>query len=379
MSNIYPFDDRETIASEARAWLIRLDADTPLSPEEDGALREWANRSPGHREELQRLSAFWNEANILTELAIPLSSQSSTRRSGGRLSALLATFTRPRLSIAASIIGVALAIALWFYPQPQGAVNGIYGTAIGEQKITQLPDGSTIHLNTDSQVQVDYSATTRKLRLLRGEAHFQVAKDPRRPFEVHAAKNLIQAIGTAFSVQLRDSGMKVIVTEGKVGLATQMDNLDTTLADIQNISTDITPTEDNTLQPKLLRLGTLSRGQSTTYDSTMLSEQAVSSNEMMTAHLNVETIAEEDLKRQLAWRDGYLVFKGDTLAEVIEEVTRYTPVSIEITEPSLKEIPIGGRFKVGDLEALYEVLEISFGIQVSQLDDQHVQLKLPSG
>jgi len=379
VSNIYPFDDRETIATEARAWLIRLDADTPLSPAEDSALREWANRSPAHREELQRLSAFWNDANILTELAIPLSIQSSTRRSWGRLSALLGTFTRPRLGIAASMIGVAIVLALWLYPQPQGAVNGIYGTAIGEQKITQLPDGSTIHLNTDSQVQVDYSTTTRKLRLLRGEAHFQVAKDPRRPFEVHAAKNLVKAIGTAFSVQLRDSRMKVIVTEGKVGLATQIDNLDTTPTDIPNASANRNPTEDNSIQPKLLRLGTLSRGQSTTYDSTTLTRQEISPNDVMTAHLNIETIAEEDLKRQLAWRDGYLVFKGDTLAEVIEEVTRYTPVSIEITDSSLKQIPIGGRFKAGDLEALYEVLEISFGVQVSQLDDQHVQLKLPSG
>ena len=373
MNNVYPFADRETIEAEARQWLIRLDGDATLSPEDIAALREWSDRSPTHREELQRISAFWDDANILTELAIPLSKQS--RRPEGLFSTLAAVLKQPQSIIAASILGIAVVLTLWIYPQPHETANGIYGTAIGEQKITQLPDGSTIHLNTDSQVQVDYSATTRKLRLLRGEAHFQVAKDPGRHFEVHVAKSLIQAVGTAFSVQMRDDAMRVIVTEGKVELATQINAPGTELADSLNNSPNHTTLESNTMQPKLVRIGTLSSGQSTTYDSAIRIEQDNFPAKTVVADIHVETIAEEDLKKQLAWRNGYLVFKGDTLTDVINEVSRYTPVTIEITDLALGQIPIGGRFKVGDMEALYEVLEVSFGIQVAQLDDQHIQLK----
>ena len=66
MSNIHTFSDRDRIEQEAREWLIRLDSDTEPSAEEVRALRAWVARSPAHRQELLRISAFWNDANILT-------------------------------------------------------------------------------------------------------------------------------------------------------------------------------------------------------------------------------------------------------------------------------------------------------------------------
>ena len=92
-----------------------------------------------------------------------------------------------------------------------------------------------------------------------------------------------------------------------------------------------------------------------------------------------ETLAELDdkeLARQLAWREGQLVFERDPLSQVVAEISRYTMVRIDIVEPALGQMLVGGRFPVGELEALFEVLELGFGVQVAYLDEQHVELSL---
>lgn len=379
MNNIFPFDDRETIEAEARQWLIRLDGDAPLGPEDAAALREWKERSPAHRAELQRISGFWSDANILTELAIPLSNQADGSHSPGirgLLSSLASRLRRPQILVTATLASVLIATAaFWFYPLSPETPNGIYGTAIGELQVKPLADGSVIHINTDSQVHVDYSESVRKIRLLRGEAHFEVAKDKDRPFEVHAGKSMIRAVGTAFSVHMIDQDVKVVVTEGKVDLAAQLDRL------MVETGESRLPVNNTRLErPALVKLGSLSRGQSAIYDNAIgFAEKDISSFDPMASKIHVEAIPEQELKRQLSWTEGYLVFNGDLLADVVNEVNRYSPVTIEIADPNLRQLRIGGRFKVGDLEALYEVLEVSFGVHIDRLDDQHIQLRPAQG
>ena len=84
-----------------------------------------------------------------------------------------------------------------------GTVNRRYETVIGQQKSIALSDGSSIQMNTDSQVQVAYSSGARAIHLLKGEALFSVMPDPKRPFEVYAAESVVRAVGTAFAVHLR--------------------------------------------------------------------------------------------------------------------------------------------------------------------------------
>jgi transmembrane sensor len=88
----------------------------------------------------------------------------------------------------------------------------------------------------------------------------------------------------------------------------------------------------------------------------------------------VRTLATEDLARELAWREGLLVFTDEPLSQVIDEVSRYTSVRIEIADARLRALPVGGRFKLGDVDAMLDALESSFGIRVLRLDDEHIQL-----
>lgn len=80
----------------------------------------------------------------------------------------------------------------------------------------------------------------------------------------------------------------------------------------------------------------------------------------------------------MAWHDGFLVFAGEPLSEVVEEVNRYSPVTLEIADPKLNSIAIGGRFRVGDLDAVLEVLRDNFGVQFSRTDQRTILLQSPA-
>jgi transmembrane sensor len=82
-----------------------------------------------------------------------------------------------------------------------------------------------------------------------------------------------------------------------------------------------------------------------------------------------------ELERRQAWRQGFLVFNGEPLSEVIAEVNRYTPMRIEIADPALNTLKVGGRFRVGEFESMFDVLEKSFGVEVAHLGDQRIQLR----
>lgn len=333
MTNVVEFEAKTTGERQAREWLIRLDGDAPLTGEELAALREWMARNPAHGEELRRLSRFWKQANILTELAVPLGRKDTVRRSAFRQPALLAVM---------SVSAVSILMLAWWMLRPEGVANGTYGTVIGQQRTLGLSDGSSIELNTDSQVQVLYSDRSRQVRLLRGEALFSVAHDRSKAFEVYAANGVVRAVGTAFAVQLDDGGVKVTVTQGIVALAE--------LASPPH------------MQREARTLARLAAGESTLFANGSQS-------------LDVQRLPPAELERRLAWHDGYLVFTGEPLSEVVEQINRYSPVTVQLADPGLASIAVGGRFKVGDLEAILAALQANFGIHARQINERLIQLE----
>ncbi len=381
MATVHTFADRNTIEREAREWLIRLDGDDAPSQDDIEALHEWVDRSLTHRKELLRISTFWNDANILTELSIPLHSKAERKNSQNR-PGIFSVFLPPSLAykrvgavMAVSILAIGVAILNGFYPSSNTRINGIYATAIGEMHLQILADSSVMEINTDSQVQVDYSDVVRKIRLLRGEAHFVVAHDPGWPFEVYAGRGRVKAVGTAFSVRLTDDRVKVTVFEGKVDLATLVDDAvareDAMIALGEMSSGNKT---EGVYKPVLNKIGSLIERQSVTFSSQPIGAPELVNGKSYRPIDEITTLAQQDLERQLSWRGGgYLVFAGDPLSHVVDEVNRYTPVTIDIADSELRDLRIGGRFKVGELDAMLDALK-TFGIQVSRLDDQHIQL-----
>ena len=357
------FSSRETIAEEAAEWLILLDRGQPPSDDELSGLHAWMEESRVHREELLSLARLWEKMNVLTELAVPLGvadqspAQPKPVRSG-----------RLRWATAAVVI---IAVTLFFSiardPDPNAA-NGLYATAIGQQQSTTLPDGSSILLNTDSQVRVEYEDDFRNIYLLQGEALFEVSRDKDRPFRVYAGDGRIEAVGTAFSVYLRNNAVDVTVTEGKVLLSTISQH-----QIMRDAQAEAKPGLSRTLfwldndGQAVKTLGFLERGQSTTIQPGM----DMTANPQSTLG-EIVTIDEQELSRRISWSNGVLTFSGESLETVVEEFSRYTTMAIEISDPKIRAIKIGGRFPIGRTEEMLESLETNFGLSVTQLAPNHV-------
>jgi transmembrane sensor len=344
VSKVVEFEARTSVEHQACEWLVRMDADEPLTDAEIQELREWMQRSAFHRSELKRICKFWRQANVLTELAVCLESATQQRADSRRRWA-------GAVALAASAVLAAVILTWWYLQRLDGIGSVGYQTVIGQQKSIALADHSSIQMNTDSQVQVDYSSGARTVRLLKGEALFSVMPDPRRPFEVYAGESVVRAVGTAFSVHIDgNNNVDVTVTKGAVDVA-----------EVSHAPT-VTRHKPANGTPPNSSLARLKAGEMTRVESG-------------SDHIEVQQVAEPVLQRKMAWQDGYLAFSGESLSEVVEQVNRYSAVTLEIGDPKLASVAIGGRFRIGDLDAVLDVLESNFGIRAQRVDAHSIRLE----
>ena len=364
---VYQFQPRDEIEDEAYQWVLLFNGDRPVTTKEVAALQGWVERSPLHKQILKEVEAFWCEAEQLSQLAVPLS--------GGKSSGISALFSRlcnhllvvtraaagvlnPKRAVMASLSLVVCAALLYVVLPPLGSVgNGIYTTGIGEQEVLILRDTTQLQLDTNSQVKIDYQQGVRKIVLIQGKVHFEVAKNSGRPFEVYAGAGLVRAVGTAFSVYLaeKNDAVEVLVNEGRVELERTGSSL---LGGPSNASSALSNDSKSKQKSVFAALG---QGEGVRFNR----EQH-----------HLAQLTDKEMEQALSWRDGILVFVRDPLGDVVSEVSRYTDITIEVADPDLKNLIMGGRFRAGEIDALLEVLEIGFGVKVIYLSERHVQLGL---
>lgn len=334
--NIVPLPSMEAIEAEAAAWLVLLDRGE-VSPASLVEFKRWLNASERHRTAFASFSALWDDLAILDELNDIAASNEALP--------LHRVTRRPWLAGLAASVALLVAVGSgMFYLHGRGAQDSVrlYATATGEQRTVELVDGSRVELNTGTRIEVAFSGQLRRVRLIEGEAFFEVAHDQRRPFAVAAGDSLVEAVGTAFNVRLRDeNAVEVTVEEGRVAVATAVGTAKRV--------------EQAGVSPRAM----LSAGQSTVFTE------------------RVEAIVQmpaAELDRKLAWRSGLLVYAGTPLSEVVADISRYTDMTIEIPDQALARKPVGGYFRVGQIEALLEALELNFAISVERVGPNHVRL-----
>lgn len=332
--------DRPAIEAEARAWLVQLDGHRP-PPQELGEFREWLARSPLHREAFRQAAAAWNHLDSLSGLLDGDSREQRRVQSAGtglltRLSA------RPA---AAALLAVCLVAALAVYLNTPASLRqspyvADYGSGVGEVRTVSLPDGSSVRLNTHSHIEVAFDDESRNIHLSDGEAWFEVAHNPDRPFLVYAGKVVVRAVGTAFSVHVRDRKVDLTITEGRVEVA----SLKEALPSLAGVRPDIL-SEARSRVP-------LSQGQHMVFDDDI---------EL------VQRMAPEQIEKRLSWRDGMLVFDNDTLEDVVAEINRYTSARIVISDSGLRDLRLGGYFQASDTASILATLQENFGIRVDRV------------
>jgi len=319
------------ITQTAAAWVARLDSGE-LSGEELIELRDWATASPAHMRELERLADIWEGLDRLTALQSIMIRPKPERYRSIR-----------NLTVAAgAVAAVFLAAALIYISVPErpAAVEfeKAFATEVGEQQSIRPGEGSTISLNTNSELEVEYSAERRLVRLTHGEAFFDVEPGDARPFVVETEFGNVLVTGTMFLVRLEDAAMEVVVEEGSVQLKSNIDG-----------------------------------GGAATVPLTALTSGEVARLESG-GRRSIEPIEPERLVRRLGWRDGTLIFDGESLEEVISEVGRYTPIKITIDDPELRRRRIGGYFRIGEMDDLLATLASDFDIEVTRIGDNEVRL-----
>ena len=333
----------DTINRQACQWIAKLH-EAELSEKEHAEFKAWMSKNPEHRAEMRRMAKRWEELNSLTLLAVPADQTEWQRKKKST--------RNNKLKVAAAAACFALAVlilpAIWLDDANVHSLQS-YSTEIGEQQLITLPDDSTVLLNTKSQFDVAYTPKYRDIYLVHGEAHFEVASLPERPFRVFAGKSKVRAVGTAFSVYLKKETVEVTVTHGKVAIDSIRD-----------------PSRDNTPSPEI---------------NTINSGSIVSAGEIAEFDQLVGTIKTNTLPEAAqipSWHHGQLKFSGEPLEEVVEEISRYSPFSIVILDSELRNLRIGGLFDVGETKKLFDALEDGFGIKADYINENLIHLSVAS-
>ena len=380
--NLIKFPDRseaarQLIEEQAGVWLIKLDGDEPLTVEERSDLKSWLELSPLHKKELSRQAREWEQMNILTELSVPLGGHEKKRsvfsfiKGFGRFGGLSypsfggVLASRSLVSAFAVFAFVAMSAVLFMRPDAYVATNGLYATNVGQQLTTELVDGSIVALNTNSEIRVAYSKEFRSIHLLKGEVHFDVAKNAARPFRVVTNDGVFEAIGTAFTVRLKNDLVDLTVTEGIVEVTTPILLLG------NEPKAQVLGNPDNGVDNRKTvdAVARVHAGQSLAIRT---DDASIDVKDNIVADIN--DVTDIEIARKLSWRKGYLSFGGEPLSEVVQEINRYTDISIEITDPSLETIRIGGRFPVAQTDQILSAFEGNFGLRVTRVGESKVLL-----
>jgi transmembrane sensor len=315
------------IEATAAAWLAQRDGG--LSADERVTFQNWCDADPRHAAAVARLERTWRAFERLRG-CLP---DGSVRRDGS-------SRARPRFSRRwwPAIVGAAvsamlmIAVVRWNADRDRGADPTALAELTNGPRELSLPDGSVVELNGDSEVRVEFSAGARRVQLLRGEAHFLIAKDPGRPFHVKAGERIA-----------------VLVTEGVVEVS-----------DARTMSS-MPPV---TSEPAPALAVTLGAGQRMTvrFDPEPVAPV-------------IEQLAPAVIREALSWQEPRLVFASTPLAEVIAQFNRHNRVQLVLGDADLGALPIGGSFRAKNLEAFVRLLAGGNDVVVERPDADHIVLR----
>lgn len=324
-SQIQPKSETE-IEREAADWVTRCDAG--LTAAEQRLFQDWLAGDPRRAEQYTRLSAAWSVLDRAQEQGA-----ASTILEGLEGRAHRRRTRRKVLGVAAGFGLLALIGASWRGHEPGPASTRPVPAVMAAETVRKLPDGSIVELNTGAEIAVLYESAERKVRLVRGEAHFRVEPDSGRPFIVEAGGVAVRAVGTAFTVQLQEAAVEVVVAEGKVVVANGGANSTQAAA-----------------EPALV-----TAGNRVVVVSSPLPEAPVAPA--------VQAMSAAELTERLAWRIPRLEFNGTNLAEAVATMNRHNRLQILLAEPVVGQVRVSGTFRSDNPEGFVRLIEATLGLR----------------
>lgn len=308
------------LEDEALAWVVRLHSGH-ASGQDRRACAAWQNISPAHQRAFREASTLWDEIGSMDS---PRRSPSPTMRPADFKNRRW--LRRQRWGLVACFFVLTIA---WFAWQPLlnqfRLQTAEHRTAVGRQEQVSLQDDTRLLLNSDTALNVAFSPQQREISLLKGEAAFTVAPDSARPFTVRSQDTFITALGTQFTVLVRNDSVRVTVLEHAV-----------------LVSSPHRPTETDLV---------VREGQQIAY--------SLAEGWSATRSVNVNQVS--------AWQRGKMIFESQPLWTVVEDLNRYRHGHIFILNPSLRTLPVTGVFEINDPDAALRVIEQTLGIRDTNL------------
>ncbi len=324
-----PTDSASSLSDQAAGWFARLRSED-CSAEERLAFHSWRNRTPAHAAAYEEVVALWNDPALRSAAtraargSIPFKPHRSDDRR-------FPSWFR-RTAIAAMIAGLVVLTSLQLGLPVRFLAD--HSTSTGEQRMVQLSDRSRVTLNAQSAIDEAFDESTRRVRLLKGEAFFQVTHDQHKPFLVDGGGVAARAVGTAFVIRKESDGIRVTVAEGIVELAP--------------------------LLPAWPAMR-LTAGQ-----------------QVSVATDKAGPVREVDVRQTTAWLKGRLVVEDARLGDVIEELRRYHPGMIYVWDRSLSEIRVSGSYNLADPTAVLLALTETLPVRMARVTDYIVVLFQPA-
>lgn len=301
---------------EAAQWHARLGVHS-VSTETLEEFFAW-RAVPAHAEAYRRVEQVWaasgklgGDADIQAAVAEALD-RGIGKRSRERS-------RRGLIGLAAVTAAVCLVAGGWFWLDGRG----VHATAVGEQQVVQLDDGSTVRLDTGSRIRVRMKAGERRVVLEAGQALFDVTPDAARPFVVDAGGTRVTAVGTVFDVRRMEAGVRVTLVSGAVDVARDVDTAPARMSAGQ--------------QARVTRAG--------------VSTRAV------------------DAEAAVSWTEGRLVFEDTPLRQAVDEVNRYLTAPIRLEAGDMAERPVSGVFTAGDRGAFAHATAEGLGLDARVGED----------
>lgn len=320
-----PAKGPDPAVAEAAAWHARL-ATRRVSQTTLEEFFAW-RRNPTNAAAYQRVERLWADAGDLS--SDPQIADAVGHAWNWKTRHKSAFLGRRGFVVAAAAATVVLLVGgtVWF----QGRAP-LYATAVGEQRLINLTDGSTVRLDTDSRLRVRFQNGERRLDLQQGQAMFDVAHDPSHPFIVEAGDTRVTAIGTVFDVRRRAEGTAVTLVSGVVQVDAET---------------------GEGLAPRRRRLAA---GQQTWVTAAG------------------EVTRNVDVSAATSWAEGRLVFRDTPLREAVAEMNRYLPAGIVLDAGAAEAVAVNGSFKIGDREAFVAAATDVFGLEAVATDGGVVRL-----
>jgi len=211
---------------------------------------------------------------------------------------------------------------------------------------TTLEDGTVVTLNYDSEITSQYNEDVRFIKLLKGEASFDVVKDNERPFVVSVGGVKVTAVGTEFNIRMQGEVIDVIVAEGRVELSGEIEQS----ASGASIQVGVSYLD--------------------------ASEQMVIYRDENQLQFEKKELSSQYLEEKLLWQPKLLEFHDITLREITKEFNRRNHIQIHIEGRALNELRLSSLFWSDNIEGFIRLLQKSLDVEVMWLDESTILVEL---